>query len=76
MWLKEQQKLIKDDIDKSISNVLNHGQYIMGPEVKQLEETLSKYIGCKYAIGCSSGTDALLLALMAHGVGPGSVIFT
>jgi len=76
MWLKEQQNLIKNDIDKSISNVLEHGQYIMGPEVKQLEETLAKYIGCTYAIGCSSGTDALLLALMAHGVGPGSVIFT
>jgi len=76
MWLKKQQSLIKDDIDKNISNVLKHGQYIMGPEVKQLEDILANYIGCKYAIACSSGTDALLLALMAHGVGPNTTIFT
>jgi len=76
MWLKEQQNLIKDDVDKSISDVLKHCQYIMGPEVNQLEDILAKYIGCKYAISCSSGTDALLLALMAYGVGPNTTIFT
>jgi len=75
-WLQKQQSLIRDDIDKNISDVLEHGQYIMGPEVKQLEDTLANYIGCKYAISCSSGTDALLLALMAHGVGPNTTIFT
>lgn len=76
MWLKTQQTEIKKDIDRRIANVLKHGQYIMGPEVKELEEKLADYVGCRYAIGCSSGTDALLLSLMAHGVGPETMIFT
>lgn len=76
MWLNKQQELINQDINQNITNVLKHGQFIMGPEVKELEEILADYIGCRYAIGCSSGTDALLLALLAHGVGPETIIFT
>lgn len=71
-----QYKRLKSDIDKRIDNVLNHGRFIMGPEVHELEEKLAKYAGVKYAITCSSGTDALLLALMAWGIGHGDAVFT
>jgi UDP-2-acetamido-2-deoxy-ribo-hexuluronate aminotransferase len=71
-----QQQRIRDKIDANISAVFGHGQYIMGPEVKELEARLGAYVGVKHAVACSSGTDALLLALMAYGVGPGDVIFT
>lgn len=74
--LKTQQTRIQDILNKKIQIVLNHGNYIMGPEVKQLEEKLSAYIRTKHAIGCASGTDALLMALMAYGVNPGDAIFT
>ena len=71
-----QQKRIKEKIDSRIQNVLKHGQYIMGPEIKILENLLAEYIGGKYAVGCASGTDALLMALMAFDIGPGDAIFT
>ena len=74
--LKTQQKRIKETLDANIQKVLAHGQYIMGPEVRELEEKLGAYVGAKHAIGCASGTDALLMALMACGVGPGDAIFT
>jgi len=74
--LKSQYKLIKSDVLKSIENVLEHGQYIMGPEVSLLEEKLADYVGAEYCISCSSGTDALLMALMALEVGPGDAVFT
>ncbi len=74
--LAAQQKRIKEKIDRNIQTVLKHGKYIMGPEVKELEDRLADYTGVKHAIGCSSGTDALLLPLMAYGVGPGDAIFT
>ena len=74
--LKTQYSLIKEDILKSIETVLDHGQYIMGPEVVTLESNLAKYVGTKYCVTCSSGTDALLMSLMALGVGPGDAIFT
>ncbi len=74
--LKTQQQRIKDKIDSRIQAVLAHGQYIMGPEVEALEERLADFIGVKHAVGCASGTDALLLALMAHNIGPGDAIFT
>ncbi len=62
--LKSQQKLIRNKIDRRIKTVLDHGQYILGPEVKELEKKLSIYSGAKYVLCCSSGTDALLLALL------------
>jgi UDP-2-acetamido-2-deoxy-ribo-hexuluronate aminotransferase len=74
--LTTQQDRIKEKLDKNIQAVMKHGQYIMGPEVKELERRLSEYVGIKHAIACSSGTDALLLALMAYGIGPGDAIFT
>ena len=61
--LASQQKRIRAKIEDRIKKVLDHGQYIMGPEVKELEEKLSKYVGTKHTITCSSGTDALLSAL-------------
>lgn len=74
--LKTQQKRIKAALDANIGEVLAHGQYIMGPEVKELETKLGAYVGAKHAIGCASGTDALLMALMALEVGPGDAVFT
>lgn len=74
--LQSQYKLIKSEIDKSIINVLENGTYIMGPEVGILETKLSEYAGTKYALTCSSGTDALLMPLMAWEIGPGDAVFT
>jgi len=74
--LKTQQKRIKEQLDVNIQKVLAHGNYIMGPEVRDLEAKLAAYVGAKHAIGCASGTDALLMALMAYGVVPGDAIFT
>jgi len=74
--LANQQQRIKDKINARIQAVLTHGNYIMGPEVKELEDKLADYVGVKHAIGCASGTDALLLALLAYNVGPGDAVFT
>jgi UDP-2-acetamido-2-deoxy-ribo-hexuluronate aminotransferase len=74
--LAAQQKRIKPQLDGRIQRVLAHGRYIMGPEVSELEKELAAYVGARHAVGCASGTDALLLALMAYGVGPGDAIFT
>jgi dTDP-4-amino-4,6-dideoxygalactose transaminase len=71
-----QQKRIRSEIEKGILGVLDHGQYIMGPEIKQLESKLAQYCGVSHAVSCASGTDALLLALMAYGIGPGDAVFT
>jgi len=74
--LHAQQKRIREKIEARIRTVLDHGQYIMGPEIKEFESKLAAYVGVKHAIGCASGTDALLMALMALQVGPGDAIFT
>lgn len=74
--LKAQQARIKDKIDAGIARVLAHGQYILGPEVAELEEKLTAYTGAKYCITCANGTDALQIALMALGVGPGDEVIT
>ena len=74
--LKKQYQLYKEEIDAAIHRVLDHGCYIMGPEIKELEEKLGRYIGVKHAISVSSGTDSLFLALMALGVGPGDEVIT
>jgi UDP-2-acetamido-2-deoxy-ribo-hexuluronate aminotransferase len=71
-----QQKAIREELDRRIAAVLNHGQYIMGPEVKELEEVLSDYVGVRHCITVSSGTDALLISLMALGIGPGDEVIT
>ncbi|WP_207261938.1 DegT/DnrJ/EryC1/StrS family aminotransferase [Desulfovibrio sp. Huiquan2017] len=74
--LKTQYRQIEDQIKNNIEGVLEHGAYVMGPEIGELETTLAKYTGVSHAVSCSSGTDALLMALMALGVGPGDAVFT
>ncbi|MDS7957127.1 MULTISPECIES: DegT/DnrJ/EryC1/StrS family aminotransferase [unclassified Acinetobacter] len=74
--LKKQQNRIKDKIDAGIQNVLTHGQYILGPEVIELEEKLAAYVGAKYCITCANGTDALQIAQMAFGIGLGDEVIT
>lgn len=74
--LKAQQTAIKPELDQRIAAVLAHGQYIMGPEVVELEQTLAAYVGVKHCVTVASGTEALLIALMALGVRPGDEIIT
>ena len=74
--LAAQQRQIRNIIDQNIKAVLDHGQYIMGPEIALLEKELLRYAGGKHAIACASGTDALLMALMAYGVSPGDAVLT
>ncbi len=74
--LKAQQHRIKDKIDAGIQKVLQHGQYILGPEVTELEEKLAAYVGAKYCITCANGTDALQIAQMAFGIGVGDEVIT
>ena len=73
--LAAQQSQIRDKIDAAIKRVLDHGQYIMGPEVKEFEAQLCRFTGAKHALGCANGTDALTLVLMAWQVGPGDAVF-
>lgn len=73
--LAAQQERIRPQIDAAIAKVLAHGRYILGPEVTELEEKLAEFVGVHHAIGCASGTDALLLPMMAAGIGPGDVVF-
>ena len=74
--LKSQQSLIREDLERRIKAILDHGRYIFGPEVAELEERLSDYVGVRHCIGASSGTDTLLIALMSLGVGPGDEVIT
>jgi dTDP-4-amino-4,6-dideoxygalactose transaminase len=73
--LAAQQARIKPQIDAAIARVLAHGGYIMGKEIGEFEKQLAAFCGAKHALSCSSGTDALLLVLMAKGVGAGDAIF-
>lgn len=72
--LAAQQRQIRDKIDARIASVLDGGKYIMGPEVRELEGKLAKFCGAKHCISCANGTDALVLAVMALGVGPGDSV--
>ena len=74
--LKTQYNNLKEEIDNGIQDVLNHGQYIMGPEISKLESDLSEFTNVKHSISCSSGTDALLMALMAMNVKAGDYVLT
>lgn len=74
--LKAQYRRLHEPINARIQAVLDHGQYILGPEVGELEERLADYVGVKHCIAASSGTDALLMALMACDVGPGDEVIT
>ncbi len=74
--LKTQYGALKEQIHDRINRVLEHGQYIMGPEVLELETLLTSYVGTKHCITVSSGTEALLISLMALGIGPGDEVIT
>jgi len=73
--LETQYKHLKQKIDARISDVLNHGQYIMGPEVYELENKLAEFVGVKHAITCANGTDALTLSMMALDIREGDAVF-
>ena len=74
--LKAQYQALKPQVQERIDAVLSHGQYILGPEVAELEEKLCSFTGAKYCITVASGTDALLVSLMALGIGPGDEVIT
>lgn len=74
--LKNQYAKIKDKIDKAISGVIDSALFIQGPAVAEFEKRIANYLGCKHAIGCASGTDALQIAMMAIGIQPGDEIIT
>ncbi|MGE5613326.1 MAG: DegT/DnrJ/EryC1/StrS family aminotransferase [Bacillota bacterium] len=74
--LKAQYSTIRHEIRQAVDEVLESQQFILGPKVSKLEEEIAKYCGCRYALGVSSGTDAILLALMALGVGHGDIVIT
>ena len=73
--LQAQRRRLGTRIDDAIGRVLDHGRFIMGPEVAELESRLATHCGAEHVIGCSSGTDGLVLGLMALGVGPGDAVF-
>ena len=74
--LKSRHKLIGDKINARIYKVMDHGQFILGPEVRNLEQKLAEYVGVKHCVAVSSGTDSLLIALMTIGVGAGDEVIT
>lgn len=74
--LASQFKRIQSEVEERVISVLRSGQYILGPEVSEFEDKLAEFAKVKHTISCSSGTDALIIALMAKGVGPGDAIFT
>uniref|UniRef100_UPI00334213F1 DegT/DnrJ/EryC1/StrS family aminotransferase n=1 Tax=Castellaniella defragrans TaxID=75697 RepID=UPI00334213F1 len=74
--LKTQYRALQPQIQARIDAVLEHGQYIMGPEVKELEERLQAYTGARHCVTVASGTEALLISLMALGIGPGDEVIT
>lgn len=73
--LQVQYQALKKEIDANIQKVLDHGKYIMGPEVLELERELAAYVGVKHCITCANGTDALQMVLMAWGIGEGDAVF-
>jgi len=73
--LAKQYQVLKDDIDQAMLSVASEAHYIMGPQVKELEQELAAYVGVKHCLTCANGTDALTLALKAWGIGPGDAVF-
>ncbi len=73
--MKAQQALIRAEIDRRLASVLDSGRFINGPEVQELEQKLAEFAGCAHAVGVSSGTDALQIAMMGAGIGRGDAVF-
>ena len=73
--LAAQRERLGDSVERAISAVLNHGQFVLGPEVTELERQLAAFCGARHCVSCANGTDALLLALMAEGIGAGDAVF-
>jgi dTDP-4-amino-4,6-dideoxygalactose transaminase len=73
--LRRQYDRIQEDVESAVLRVLRGGSYIMGSEVAELESELARFVGVDHAISCASGTDALIMALMASGIGPGDAVF-
>ena len=74
--LKAQYQALQPQIQERMNRVLEHGQYILGPEVTELEEKLADFVGVQHCLGVASGTDALQIALMALEIGPGDEVIT
>lgn len=74
--LAAQQKRIRRQLEERITKVLDHGQYILGPEIREIEEKLAAFTGAAHAVSVASGTDALLMPLMVEKLGPGDAVFT
>src|ERR1700738_3577455 len=72
--LAAQRRRLGRSVDEAIARVLGHCQFILGPEVRALEAELAAFCGARHAVTCASGTDALILALMAQGIGPGDAV--
>ena len=73
--LKKQYQVLRDEMDRAVLDAMASGTYIMGPQVRELEQRLAEYVGVKHCLTCANGTDALTLALKAWGIGPGDAVF-
>ena len=73
--LKKQYQVLRDEMDRAVLDAMASGAYIMGPQVRELEQRLAEYVGVKHCLTCANGTDALTLALKAWGIGPGDAVF-
>ena len=73
--LKKQYQVLRDEMDRVVLDAIASGAYIMGPQVRELEQQLAEYVGVKHCLTCANGTDALTLALKAWGIGPGDAVF-
>src|SRR5262249_51167122 len=74
--LGKQFEQIRDEVTRAVTSVLESQHFILGPEVERLEAEISQYVGCRFAVACASGTDALILALMAAGIKAGDEVIT
>ncbi len=73
--LRAQRERIADKLRIAIDTVVSDGRYILGPQVAEFEQKLAAYVGVKHVVACANGTDALLLPLLASGIGPGDAVF-
>src|SRR5690606_15078265 len=74
--LKAQLSTIEDEVKAAVLEVIDSTRYIMGPKVEELEQRIATYSGAQFGVGVSSGTDALLVSLMALDIGPGDIVIT